>query len=324
VFRRKPGPVTRTTAAAPAPPGGPAEDAAGESTVAAPAADVGREAEFEPQKEVLPDDEVPPDDSAFDPALGPRFVLHGAPDPDILVAGHSHALTLLHAVRAGNGPTRLTGAVAYNRNYVGAPATDASYWDFVEQNAGDRHVAILWSGNYHLADFLLADGPSMRVYDPRVPARSSAEGTWVPRTMLREHWEHSFDELDQLLPRLRAKARSVIVVSTPPPKRDDHVRVALRRERYFLDQAAAAGVDIDEIPLTAEPDRLAMWYLLQDMLREHALAGGAAFLPVPSDALDSEGFLRPDFSRWDVTHANPRFGQLLWAALENEIEGEQP
>ena len=112
------------------------------------------------------------------------------------------------------------------------------------------------------------------------------------------------------------------MLATPPPKRDALVVAALYREPFFASKAKELGVGVDTVRLTAERDRLAMWRVTQDLLRHHQVKNGAEFLPVPPEAMDSEGFLRPECAYHDVSHANAAYGALVWSALSDHLKEE--
>ncbi len=63
-----------------------------------------------------------------------------------------------------------------------------------------------------------------------------------------------------------------------------------------------------------------MWGLIQDLLAEFAVRGGAEFIPVPESALDSDGYLAPAYEGVDVTHANEAYGALMWSSIAAHLD----
>ena len=116
----------------------------------------------------------------------------------------------------------------------------------------------------------------------------------------------------------KEEPRKLCVLGTPPPKKDSEaLRRKLEREPFFLDWAAAIGQDVATIKITEPLVRLKLWHLLQDMFRAEAQKVGAVFVPVPAETLDDEGYLKPEYSADDVTHANEAYGALM---LKKAIE----
>ncbi len=61
---------------------------------------------------------------------------------------------------------------------------------------------------------------------------------------------------------------------------------------------------------------------MKDLLCSHASKNGVQFLPVPHEAVDSDGFLRTECSDPDVTHASTEYGALVWSALSAHLKEE--
>ena len=186
---------------------------------------------------------------------------------------------------------------------------DDAYWALLSKVATGKSIAILWNGNQHNAGFLLAHEPPFRVlHGGSLP---SGDGVWLPRQLLREYWNPSFDELRAALPRLTAVA-TVYLVGTPPPKSQALIRSVIEREPFFVEQAASLKVDLAELRVTEPSTRLAMWEILQEMLQECAAEFGAVFIPVPGDVMDADGILLPRYGSDDATHGNADYAARLW------------
>ena len=242
-----------------------------------------------------------------------RWKVYGDQDPQILAGGHSHVYSMLAALDQGRGPAEYRAAVAYSADLAGGPPGDPHYWDLLAKVGAGRRVVIVWNGNQHNAGFLLSPDPPFRVFSPLAEA-GPEEGAWVAQEVLREYWRPTFSELTDVLKSLVPVAR-VGVVGTPPPKSDLVVRQSLAQEIFFLDRARELGVDVADLRITPQAVRLAMWHVIQDALEEIATEVGAAFIPVPTTAVDGDGTLSAEFCAPDATHANVNYGALMWKTI---------
>jgi hypothetical protein len=255
---------------------------------------------------------------------------------EIVVAGHSHVLAVMHAI-ADSGRSDM--AVAYTSNPVDGVPLDDSYWDYVHEVSAGKAVAVMWNGNQHHALFLIEPEPPFSVWPAlqgqfershglavrtrrklarvlRLPhSRDVNAGvSLVPRSMLQAMWAPTFAQLEFALS-LLVPDRDVIVVSTPPPKRQVVVEQNLSSEAWFVPVAERMGVDIADLPVTDEFVRLAMWKTLHAQLADTCRAYGVPVVPVPSEATDSDGFLLPEYSAPDATHANAEYGRIMCEAM---------
>lgn len=246
---------------------------------------------------------------------GPWSV-HGSEDPEILVAGHSHALVLLFSMDAGHGPEGYRAAVVLDTKRRSSSFLDEHYWDLLARAATGKNIAIAWNGNQHNASFLLEAQPAFRVFHEGDDL--SGEVTWLPQQLLRAYWAPSLLELRAALPRLTSVA-TVYLLGSPPPKSDGAIRSVVQEDPYFIAQATSLGMSLADLKITPAATRLAMWSILQDMIRECADEAGAVFLPVPDDVTDINGILLEELSAPDATHANAAYGARLWSELSKEM-----
>lgn len=249
----------------------------------------------------------------------PPFSLHyGGPAPEVVVAGHSHALSMIRAMSADPSPGI---ALAYTTELVDGPSLEDAYWEFVAAHCADRVVAVSWNGNQHHASFLIAPDPPIALWSPdRGVLAGVAPGEAVPvsRSTLREYWDWSFVQLHTALS-LLGSARRVVMLETPPPKRDATVRANLATEVWFAQVARDLGVAVDELPICDEDVRYAMWEVIRDATIEIAREYDVPMLHVPRHVLDEDGFLLPEFSAADATHANDDFGDEMVRTLLSEV-----
>jgi hypothetical protein len=223
----------------------------------------------------------------------------------MVAIGHSHVISMEWALAGGDGPA-FPAAVSRNLN-------DDGLWDAVVDHVAGRAVAIMWNGNQHNAHFLLEPDPPFRIFDP-LAGDLGGVGRWVARDAVRELFEPTFAGLDRILTRLTAVAQ-VALLGTPPPKSDEAVVAGLERETLFAQRALELGLAPADLRVTRGPLRVTLWRLLQEMLSVRADTYGIDFVPVPGSAMSPNGYLRPELSVPDATHANARYGALVWQSL---------
>ena len=188
-----------------------------------------------------------------------------------------------------------------------SPALDETIADQIARHA--PLVAAASGGNVHNAfalirhprpfDFRLSgeDGPPL---DPDAEPLTEAfvraaleAGLIRDRIRLREIKRHGGE---------------VIQLESPPPLADSAV-IAAQADTYFRDQGVAdRGV--------ASPGlRYTIWRLHSRIVADYCAQLGLGFLPVPREARDEAGFLRPEYAG-DATHGNQAYGEAVIRSLE--------
>jgi len=99
----------------------------------------------------------------------------------------------------------------------------------------------------------------------------------------------------------------VVHMMAPPPKRE------LGRERKkFVSPDGEVTFRQFGSPWT----RLAIWRMEAEIVASHLEQFGIESCPLPERVHDPDGFLLPEFSAVDVTHANAAYGALVLEQLE--------
>jgi hypothetical protein len=176
----------------------------------------------------------------------------------------------------------------------GTPAREDSLYENASRglpkNALRGVVCSFIGGRYPLAlglrrhprpfDFVLAT-------QPELPVESGTE--LIPLNAMRQLLSRDRTKrLDLLEQVVRAAAGPVYQFESPPPCRDDR---------------PANGVASGYL-------RYKVWRLHSDVVREHAERIGAHYVPRPDEAVDEEGFLKPQFAL-TMTHANSAYGAMV-------------
>jgi hypothetical protein len=246
-----------------------------------------------------------------------------------IVAGHSH-VSAFGGPLAEEGSAPVLSTLAHPsgrfRIMMGEwPRTEA-YWSALGKAAAGQIVALLWFGNQHLANYLLAPDPRFDFVlssEPHLPLDEAA--IVLPESLIRESFMPSVDGLRHLLRYLHKAGAGCIVCGTPPPTGDDSwvVDYLVNNPRWFKFQSgrpwlhrfsAVGPIDPGAITLTPRVLRYKLWAVLQDLMREIAAANAVPFLACPGAAQTVDGFLRDEYRR-DITHANTTYGALVMEDL---------
>lgn len=253
--------------------------------------------------------------------MGSAWVLVGDNDPQIVVGGESHRRALLYAIEEyPRDDLRRAVMVSEAAETDDAAAEWAEYWPLFVKQARGRVAALLWSGNQHVSYFLFETGMEMSLGGPFPYRPSGSTGTFVTEGALRALLAPTVEPLGPVVAALSTAANSVLVLGTPPPSSGE-----VTRERFLAASAKnrkmqSRGIDIATIALQPDEQRVALWWLVQEMTREIAEANGARWVPVPPRAYDDHGLLLPEYAR-DGTHGNGAFGAVMWDEIAAVVGG---
>jgi hypothetical protein len=236
----------------------------------------------------------------------------------ILVIGQSHIAAVRAAARTRREaePDRLRTRVIHTMEPQYAPEMDGEGFtpaledairDQIARNA--PLVASASGGNVHNRfalirhprpyDFLLSgeDGPPL---DPRAEP--------LPEAQVRAALEAGLGRDRLRLSEIRRIGGDVIQLESPPPVADGGW-IAAQADAYFKDRG------ITDLGVAPAGLRYKIWRLHSRIVAEMCAELGIAFLPVPREALDAQGFLRLDHAG-DATHGNEAYGEAVIRQLE--------
>lgn len=264
------------------------------------------------------DSEEPLTSMLVSPAQAGTVAVHGDPDAALVLVGHSHNLALWKAAEAGDGPWPL--AWCQQVNYAHTPVEPM--WDFLVEHAPGRIAVVCFRGNETVAHLMFQTTPPTRLVGVSAAGDDTTDAIWIPRSMYRAVLaRYNGAPLANGLSRLAAVARRVVLVGTPQPKRDEHVRNAIKHEPHFVKLLAELSEDPDSIALKPESERVEHWRMNQALYAEAAQSAGVPFVPSPAEAADGDGMLRPEYGDWDVGHGSAAYGALMWQAIEPHLDG---
>lgn len=231
------------------------------------------------------------------------------PRGSLLIGGHSHVTALLQ--RHNKDQLQHIALAPDVFGLIGPFPRDDAYWRALAELGQDKIVLLSYGGNEHNAHFLCECEPRFDFVAADAPhAPLLADAQLVPETLVEARFAQFGAALREVLSViLSGRPRRVAVLGTPAPKGDEaHLRAALTREPSLAQRALHLGMSLDAVRFTPPQLRLKLWRKLQEAYARTAASAGCAFIPVPNETLDAEGFLRPDFYEVDATHANFAYG----------------
>jgi hypothetical protein len=176
-------------------------------------------------------------------------------------------------------------------------------------------------GNQHFANFLLARMPLFDFIDPMDPGYVPYPGAvLVPRRMVKALPMLDTSWVRNLVERcLGAGCRQIFIIGTPPVREDfGNARELVCNTPFWRERATKLGIDITLCDFTPAPIMKRLWGVLQESLADVAHKMGVRFLPLPSETVDANGYLKVEFRGpiWNFAHANQAYGRI---ALEDII-----
>lgn len=239
-----------------------------------------------------------------------------------VIAGHSHLSSFAALAPTLGGVEVVATADGLPFDILKGPwPRDDAYWARLRELSDQHEVILSWQGN-QAAQFLFAPEPDFDfVSSTLVSAPVDTRALVVAERAVRTLFEKSFAGLRVVIEQLRAGDHpcAITVLGTAPPKGDNaRLRANLHVEPYFAKLALSRNMELADVPLSNPMLRLKLWSLIQQMTCEVAEASGCVFVPVPADAQDDQGFLRPEFWAGDITHANHAYGRLQLSQLMDD------
>lgn len=236
----------------------------------------------------------------------------------ILVIGQSHVAAVRSAAKTRReaDPDRLRTRVIHTMEPQYAPemegeaftaALEEAIRDQIARNA--PLIASASGGNVHNG-FALIRHP--RPYDFRLSGEEGPpldpEAEPLPEAQVRAALEAGLSRDRLRLREIRRIAGDVVQLESPPPVADGGW-IAAQADAYFKDRGLA---DLGVAPAGL---RYRIWRLHSRIVADYCAGLGIAFLPVPPETRDAQGFLRMDYAG-DATHGNEAYGEAVIRQLE--------
>jgi hypothetical protein len=198
---------------------------------------------------------------------------------------------------------------------------DEAYWTHLAEVATGKRIGLIWGGNEHNSVYFFQAAYEFDFASRHVSGVLGGAQFITQRTIKQRFQKLSLDDMDATLSKIAAaKPERLALLGTPPPKKDNEkLRAMLEREPALVAWAKQINAPLETIGITDPFVRLKLWYLLQDMFKEAAGRYGAAFIAIPPEVQDAEGFLREELWAPDVTHANADYGRIMLAKAIQEL-----
>lgn len=242
--------------------------------------------------------------------------------PRRIIAGHSHINALVGLRHEGAPTFREIDGTSGLTVLDGEWPRGRDYWETLITHARGSRIAVIWGGNEHNLAYFFRDAYDFDFASKHVSKILNNIQIIARSTIRKRFYDISLADLATLLDQLKsAEPERLVIIGTPPPKKDnEQLRLMFAAEPHFLQYAASKGIDPRQIPITEPHIRLKLWYLLQDLFAAEASRIGAVFLPVAPETQDAEGYLKQEFWQNDVTHANGDYGAIMLERLGQELE----
>ena len=242
---------------------------------------------------------------------------------EYLIVGESH----IYAMGAPGGYCAPVGLIktpddmGYFVMEPGYGGRSGNYWRKAVEWSKGRDVLIVYGGNQHYGGFMFAPEPLFDFFDELTPGLVDG-AKLVPRRLVEAYFEPSLNQLRLLIPQIfAAGCSSIRLIGTPPPKADLHAFTKMIRESEFAKGFAQRnGIDLVRVNITPASLLLKLWRVVQQLTAKAATDNHAVFVPVPAEAIDTQGFLAKPFYSYvpsHATHANRAFGHLM---LEHALQ----
>ena len=238
----------------------------------------------------------------------------------MILAGHSHLCALV-----GNHYAAVPALIEHPGHESlcvmgGDWPRKESYWDALVARASGRRIAIIWGGNEHNSLYFFEAAVKFDFTSTYVKRLLSSLQIVAQGYVKKRMREFAIKDLERLLGRIaRASPERLLLVGTPPPKKDNlRLQELLPQEPHLVEWAQQIG-GVRNVSITDPFVRLKLWHVLQDLIAEAAMKNGAHFLPVPDELRDAEGFLKPEHWANDVTHANEAYGEIMLRKVMQEL-----
>lgn len=238
--------------------------------------------------------------------------------PRILLFGDSHTYAVQRAIERRSAKGLAVPLTAHRllktKNDVVMGDTTFEEYLALAGKLDERDVAVSMIGGNQHAVFSTIQHPQKFTFLMPSDPHEAEEAELIPYRALAQHFDAGIRGRDgQSLAALRKATQARVVHLLPPPPKRDNAHILKHHESKFAqDNIADLGVSAPEL-------RMAFWRLQAQLLEELCAELNIEVLPPPSAALDSDGFLAPEFYASDATHANASYGELVLQQIEESF-----
>jgi hypothetical protein len=234
----------------------------------------------------------------------------------ILVIGNSHSQMLLQALREREAQLVSLAPIEYRiawlqtEKYGDTSLEDAE--NEVSSLRKDDLLVMARLGAQHNKMSLFCHKAPYRLYDEQVDEVFGPEDAEIIPQSAIEDTLKGMVEKDKVVSKLKSKAICQTLHFPPPPPKEMG-----DKEGTMVKAAESESVFMRfEHPMK----RLCIWRLEQSVTNRYLMKLGVRTCNVPDVAVDKKGFLLPEYSAPDLTHANSKYGHMLLRHFEDAID----
>jgi hypothetical protein len=220
----------------------------------------------------------------------------------VVVYGNSHIECIIQSEEDKTALTTLRIRDPKDED-VPTAATMADFTKMVADLPEDALVAISYFGTQHNVLGLVNHGSPFSLIGAWENTANEPSPELIPEHVLAASLRAHYEKNNFVKNLSTAACCRIVHIMAPPPKED--------LSRFVSKKAAYRGQSIADFGYSAPARRLAFWTLEKEVIERYLQSLGFLSLAVPPETLTPEGFLKPEYSMQDVTHANPAYGALI-------------
>ncbi len=242
------------------------------------------------------------------------WVLYGADDAEIVLAGHSHVFSMYSAIK--EDPKKYQNfSVVIQSDFDHHIQPGETYWDFVSQLADEFQIYIVWNGNQHNIHFLIESGFNFESMN----YKNGFGLPFITFNHIKELFQPTFTELENVLKKFN-KNKKIKLLGTPAPKDKLFMDKILKSDDFFVNLGESQGISKSELEVSSNELRGYMWKITQTLTKEVASRYNFDFIESPADTYDSDNILKKEFYADDLTHTNSNYGKIFLDELNLDLE----
>lgn len=172
---------------------------------------------------------------------------------------------------------------------------------------GGHHLALTLLDNDNPMDVVLPDRPDLLLRD---------DATLVSVDFAKDIFLQLIKSSFKVLSAMKAEFPELPLTQLEcPPSNGDNDYIRAHLGNYFEDNYTAEQLNAISTPA----QRYKFWIIQSQMYADKCRELGIEYMPVPAQAISSDGFLKPEHFGSDSTHANSAYGRIILNAIEDRL-----
>ncbi len=248
-----------------------------------------------------------------------------APKPKAFVYGNSHTECVRNALKDDPGfprsghyeisilrPEKIskTGEAVF-----GIPPAEC--YEIMKDAPPGSAIFLMIKGEYHsLMSMLKPEIPFDFVLpDSDLPVRDDYD--LIPYRLVEENLKGLMKKPIGQMSHIRTISDAPIYYIESPPPKGDRAHIT-RQGRIALLNVLAASAEINDDSI-----RLKTWLAQRAIIQRYCAKADVTYLPVPDEAVTSEGLLKREYSFTDEAHGNEAYGALLLGRIDEIMQQQE-